>query len=83
LAEFAVAAFAAADFGAEVAAPGFEFADSQDLFAAVCLQVPVFCLQVAVFCLLLAPIYLDVLALFLAVCLHVALVCLDVVREAV
>ncbi len=70
-----MAAFAAADSGAEVAAAGSGVADSQDLFAAVCLQVPVFCL-------LLPAIYLDVLALFLAVCLHVALVCLDVVREA-
>ncbi len=65
-----MAAFAAAaDSGAEVAAVESEAADSEDLFAAVCLQVAAVCL--------------DVVALFLAVCLHVALVCLDVVREAV
>jgi hypothetical protein len=68
LAEFAAAALAA-DSGAEVAAVESEAADSEDLFAAVCLQVAALCL--------------DVVALFLGVCLHVALVCLDVVREAV
>jgi len=70
-----VAAFAAADSGAEVAAAGSGVADSQDLFVAVCLQV-------AVFCLLLAAVFPHVVALSLAVCLHVALVCLDVVRES-
>ena len=64
-----MAAFAAADSGAEVAAVESEAADSEDLFAAVCL--------------LLAAVFLHVVALSLAVCLHVALVCLDVVREAV
>ena len=67
---------AAADSGAEVAAVESEAADSEDLFAAVCLQV-------ASVSLLLAAVFLHVVALFLAVCLHVALVCLDVVRESV
>ncbi len=50
-----MAAFAAADSGAEVAAVESEAADSEDLFAAVCLHVVALslavCLHVALVCL--------------------------------
>ncbi len=55
MAEFAAAAFAAADSGAEFAAVESEAADSEDLFAAVCLDVVALslaaCLHVALVCL--------------------------------